>query len=99
MKQNYITSVVGLILLITITACVKQQGLGEYIPGTKCNIDTDCKYISWTTSVGKTGSMCAVPEEYSRFFNVSVNVDSSKECYCMPSQDLGPINVCALKSN
>jgi hypothetical protein len=88
MKQEiYVKLMLGLLVLITITGCAKK----EPIPGTRCSIDSDCKYISWTTNEGKTGAMCAVPAEYSHFFNVNVNVDINKECYCKTS------NVCALK--
>lgn len=86
-QESYVKLMVGLIMIITITGCAKK----EPIPGTMCNADSECKYISWTTSEGKSGSMCAVPAEYSHFFNVDVRVDINKECYCKTSK------VCALK--
>lgn len=68
----------------------------EYIPGTKCNTDSDCNFIKYEKD-GRTISLCAVPKEYSNFFNVQVQVDIYKECYCKESRDLGPVKICTEK--
>ncbi len=101
MKKNF--ALIGIIIVIILAVGIffymqqsKKSGSGEYIPGTMCKVDSDCKFIKWTKD-GQSGSICAVPDKYAKFFNVSIDVDDSKECYCMASYDLGPINVCTPK--
>jgi len=101
MNKNFILIGLVFLALVILGFVYTQQSnnankSNDYIPGTMCKTDSDCKFVKWTKE-GQSGSLCAVPDEYAKFFGVSVEADNSKECYCRATRDLGPINVCAPK--
>ncbi len=78
---------VGGTIAIDVSAQEPQRALHDSIPGTACNVDADCKYITTDSKY----FLCANPTEFSRKFNVSVTINESVDCFCM-SQRAGTLN-------
>lgn len=89
------------ILIFAVFFCLRgpQKPVSEFLPGTGCKVDADCKYITYETSNGSKISLCANPKEFSKFWNVSITINESVKCFCKVGIGTGgnPIRYCAKK--
>ncbi len=94
-------------LIVLIAAAVYLQfSKPEFIPGTACKVDSECKYMTYVIPgfLSSSDSLCAHPKDFTAYWtdqhpDISIKIDESVGCFCdLKNRTSGaPIYVCTRK--
>lgn len=106
LKKKIVPIGVAALIVLIAAAVYLQFSKPEFIPGTACKVDSECKLITYTIPgfLSSTNSLCAHPKDFTAYWtdqhpDISISIDESVGCFCGLKNRTSdaPIYACARK--